>query len=444
MADAQRIVVVGGGFGGLRAAQRLARLDDAVEITLIDRVNHHVFQPLLYQVATGILSPGQIAPALRSLFRRKPNVRVVLGEVTGFDLVERTVSATVPEDLVLPYDSLIVAAGSTGSYFGHDEWAADAPGLKSLDDAQRIRTRVLAAYELAEIAPDDASRRPWLTFVVVGAGPTGVELCGQFAFLSRKTLAGQFRTFDSRQARVVLLDAGPAVLPTFPEKLGRAAARELERQGVEIRLSAKATDIDETGITITGPGGEERIATHTVVWAAGVTASPLARALGEQSGAALDRAGRLAVALDLSLSGHPEVFAIGDMVHVEGVPGVAQGALQEGAYVADVLTRRIRGRSAPAPFRYRNKGNLAVVGRSWAVADIHGFKLSGRLAWLVWAFVHIAFLVGWQNRLETVRRWLWDLISLNRHERLISTVSLVQEEEARVELERTLRRARRG
>ena len=343
MADAQRIVIVGGGFGGLRAAQRLARLGDAVEITLIDRVNHHVFQPLLYQVATGILSPGQIAPALRSLFRRRPNVRVVLGEVTGFDLAARTVTATVPEDFELPYDSLVVAAGSTGSYFGHDEWAPDAPGLKSLDDAQRIRTRVLAAYELAEIAPDDASRLPWLTFVVVGAGPTGVELCGQFEFLSRKTLAGQFRTFDSRQARVILLDAGPAVLPSFPEKLRRAAARELERQGVEIRLSAKATSIDETGITVSGPDGDERIATHTVVWAAGVTASPLARPLGDQSGAALDRSGRLTVGPDLSLPGHPEVFAIGDMVHVDNVPGVAQGALQEGAYVADVLTRRIRG-----------------------------------------------------------------------------------------------------
>ena len=422
-----RVVVIGGGFAGLRAAQRVAREGDRVQVTLIDRTNHHVFQPLLYQVATGILSPGQIAPALRTLFTRRPNVRVVLGEVIDIDVAGQTVVARDGIDVPFAYDTLVVAAGAGQSYFGHDEWQDVAPGLKTIEDAEHIRSRVLGAYEVAELLPEQAERSPWLTFVVVGAGPTGVELCGQFAFLSRHTLAGQFRRFQSRDARVVLLDAGPAVLPAFPERLQRRAAGELERMGVEIRLSTSATGIDRDGIDVQGPEGPARIESHTVIWAAGVRASPLAGLLAAQTGAATDRAGRLSVNGDLTLPGHAMVFAIGDLAAVPGVPGVAQAALQEGSYAADVIRARLHGRRLPAPFRYRDKGSMAVVGRSWAVADIKGIPLAGRLAWMVWAVVHITFLVGWQNRLETVRRWFWDLISLNRHERLVSTDELLSE-----------------
>jgi NADH dehydrogenase len=422
-----RVVIVGGGFAGLRAAQRLAREGDRVQVTLIDRTNHHVFQPLLYQVATGILSPGQIAPALRTLFTRRPNVRVVLGEVTRLDLTGRRVIARDGIDVPFVYDTLVVAAGAGQSYFGHDEWHDVAPGLKTIEDAEHIRARVLGAYEVAELLPQDAERSPWLTFVVVGAGPTGVELCGQFAFLARHTLAGQFRRFQSRDARVVLLDAGPAVLPAFPPRLQRRAAAELQRMGVEIRLSTSATSIDRAGIEVDGPNGRERIDARTVIWAAGVRASHLADQLADQTGAEADRSGRLTVNGDLTLPGHPEVFALGDLAAVPGAPGVAQAALQEGSYAAGVIRARLHGRTPPGPFRYRDKGSMAVVGRSWAVAYIKGIPLAGRMAWLVWAVVHITFLVGWQNRLETVRRWLWDLISLNRHERLVSTDELLAE-----------------
>ncbi|HET6850203.1 MAG TPA: NAD(P)/FAD-dependent oxidoreductase [Gaiellales bacterium] len=422
-----RVVVVGGGFAGLRVAQRVAREGDRVQVTLIDRTNHHVFQPLLYQVATGILSPGQIAPALRTLFVRRPNVRVVLGEVTGIDVAGRVVTARDGVDVPFAYDTLVVAAGAGQSYFGHDEWHDAAPGLKTIEDAEHIRSRVLGAYEVAELLPPEADRSAWLTFVVVGAGPTGVELCGQFAFLAQHTLAGQFRRFQSRDARVVLLDAGPAVLPEFRPRLQQRAARELERMGVEIRLSTAATGIDRQGIDVRGPHGPDRIEARTVIWAAGVRASPLAAQLAEQTGTAADRAGRLAVGGDLTLPGHPELFAVGDLAAVPGVPGVAQAALQEGSYAAAVIRARLHGHRAPSPFRYRDKGSMAVVGRSWAVADIKGIPLAGRAAWMVWAVVHITFLVGWQNRLETVRRWLWDLISLNRHERLVSTDELTSE-----------------
>jgi NADH dehydrogenase len=422
-----RVVIVGGGFAGLRAAQRLAREGDRVQVTLIDRTNHHVFQPLLYQVATGILSPGQIAPALRTLFTRRPNVRVVLGEVTRLDLTGRRVIARDGIDVPFVYDTLVVAAGAGQSYFGHDEWHDVAPGLKTIEDAEHIRARVLGAYEVAELLPQDAERSPWLTFVVVGAGPTGVELCGQFAFLARHTLAGQFRRFQSRDARVVLLDAGPAVLPAFPPRLQRRAAAELQRMGVEIRLSTSATSIDRAGIEVDGPNGRERIDARTVIWAAGVRASHLADQLADQTGAEADRSGRLRVNGDLTLPGYPEVFALGDLAAVPGAPGVAQAALQEGSYAAGVIRARLHGRTPPGPFRYRDKGSMAVVGRSWAVAYIKGIPLAGRMAWLVWAVVHITFLVGWQNRLETVRRWLWDLISLNRHERLVSTDELLAE-----------------
>jgi NADH dehydrogenase len=433
--------VIGGGFGGLKVARRLARRD--LDITLVDRVNHHLFQPLLYQVGTGILTGGQIAPPLRDLFVERANVRVMLAEVETIDLRARTVSALAAGRLTLPYDMLVVAAGAGESYFGHDEWEQDAPGMKSLDDALRIRTRILSAFEVAETSVDGAEREAWLTFVIVGAGPTGVELAGQIAYLSRHTLAGHYRAIRSEDARIVLLDAGPSVLPSFPERLRDKTAAELRRAGIEIRVSSAATGVDAHGIDLRGPAGPERIEAHTVLWAAGVEASPLARVLAQASGAALDGSGRVSVGADLTLRDHPEVFAIGDMVVLEGVPGVAQAALQEGAYVAKVIAARLDGKSAPPPFRYRDKGSMAIVGRSWAVADIKGLQLAGRVAWVIWAVVHIAFLVDWQKRLEIVRRWFWEFLTQDRHERVISAVSLLPAELAREELAMARRRTAR-
>jgi NADH dehydrogenase len=429
----QHIVVIGGGFGGLRVVQRLARHD--VDITLIDRRNHHLFQPLLYQVSTGILSGGQIAPALRDLFVGRDNVRVLLGEVTAFDLEARTVTASAAHEVKLHYDTLVVAAGAGDSYFGHDEWERDAPGMKSLDDAFRVRTRILSAFELAETSQDEADREAWLTFVIVGAGPTGVELAGQLAFLSRHTLVDHYRAIRSQDARIVLLDATASVLPSFRERLRRKADAELRRVGIEIHTDTTATSIDAHGLNVSGPAGEVRIESRTVLWAAGVSASPLAGLLAAASGTEVDRSGRLLSAPDLALPGHPEVFAIGDMVAIEGVPGVAQAALQEGAYVAELLARRFAGKSPPAPFTYRDKGSMAIVGRSWAVADTNGLQLAGRAAWLIWALVHIAFLVDWQKRFEIMRRWFWEFVTQGRQERVISAVSLLPEDLARAELE---------
>ncbi len=441
-AGRHRVVIVGGGFGGLKAARKLARHD--VSVTLVDRVNHHLFQPLLYQVSTGILAGSQIAPALRDVFVGAQNVRVILAEVRGIDLQARTVAATAASELSLPYDTLIVAAGARDSYFGHDDWERDAPGMKSLDDAYRIRTRILSAFEQAETIEAGSERDAYLTFVIVGAGPTGVELAGQLAYLSRHTLKNHYRAIRSEDARIVLLDAEPNVLPSFPERLRAKTAAQLRRVGVEVLVATRATSIDEHGIELSGPDGDARIASHTVLWAAGVRASALAAQLAGASGAPLDKLGRLEVAGDLSLPGHPEVFAIGDMIAIDGVPGVAQAALQEGAYVAGVVGSRLAGRSAPPPFRYRDKGNLAIVGRSWAVADIRGLQLTGFLAWLVWAGVHIAFLVDWQKRLEVIRRWFWEFLTQQRHERLISAVSLLPDDLARSELESAQRRRSRG
>ena len=436
-----RVVVIGGGFGGLKAARRLARRD--VDITLVDRVNHHLFQPLLYQVSTGILAGSQIAPALRDVFVGHDNVRVVLAEVHAIDLDARTVAATAAHEITLPYDTLVVAAGALDSYFGHDDWERDAPGMKSLDDAYRIRTRILAAFEHAETTEPGLDRDAYMTFVLVGAGPTGVELAGQLAYLSRHTLKGHYRAIRSEDARIVLLDALDSVLPSFPERLRRRTEAELRRVGVDVRVLTRATAIDAHGLEISGPGGVERIEAHTVLWAAGVSASPLAGLLARATGADLDRLGRIEVAADLTLPGHPEVFAIGDMIALGDVPGVAQAALQEGAYAADVIARRLAGRPAPPPFRYRDKGNLAIVGRSWAVADIRGLQLTGLLAWMIWAGVHIAFLVDWQKRLEVIRRWFWEFLTQHRHERLISAVSLLPDELARAELEGVRRRRAR-
>ncbi|HEX6903839.1 MAG TPA: NAD(P)/FAD-dependent oxidoreductase [Thermoanaerobaculia bacterium] len=429
-----RVVIVGGGFGGVRAAKALSRIP-GVEITLVDRTNHHLFQPLLYQVATGVLSPGQVAPALRSLFRRRRGVRVLLAEVRSFDLQNRIVHAISEHDLELPYDTLIVAAGATHSYFGHDEWSQFAPGMKTLDDANRLRTRILSAFELAEQAENDAERDAWLTFAIVGAGPTGVELAGQVAVLARRILRDEYRTIDTNRARILLLDAVPTVLGPFPEKLRKRAERDLRDMGVEPQLGAMVVNIDEDGLDVKEGDVTRRIHAKTVVWAAGVKASPLAAALAQGAGGDVDRAGRLMVDPDLTLPGHSEVFAIGDMIALKDVPGTAQPAIQEGKYVARVVAARLAGKPAPPPFEYNDLGTMAVIGRTRAVAEIFGWKVAGFLAFLIWGVIHLAYLIGWGNRFEAVVRWMWTILARNRRERLISIVSLVPEETARAEIE---------
>ena len=425
-ADARhRVVIIGGGFGGVKAAQKLRHAP--VDITLVDRTNHHLFQPLLYQVATGVLSPGQIAPALRSMFRRQRNVEVLLAETEGFDLERRIVHLSAEHAVELPYDSLIVAAGATHSYFGHEEWARFAPGVKSLDDAQHVRSRILLAFELAEQATDEAERDALMTFVVVGAGPTGVELAGQLAILSRRVLTYDYRRIDPARARIIQIDGTDSVLGTFAPPLREHAKHDLRELGVDVQLGTTAIDVDDQSITVRSKdGSERRIPTRTVLWAAGVQASPLTKALAEASGTKLDldRAGRLTVEQDLSLPGHPEVFAIGDMVALEGVPGVAPAAIQQGAYVGHVVRRRARGRERHRRFHYIDKGTVATIGRTRAVAQIWKINLSGFPAFVIWAGVHLTYLVGWGNRYEAVTRWMWTLAARNRRERLISVDSL--------------------
>ncbi len=420
-----RVVIVGGGFGGVKAAKLLSRAD--VDVTLVDRTNHHLFQPLLYQVATGVLSPGQIAPALRAMFRRQLNVRVLLANVTELDLDRRVVHASAAHELELPYDTLIVAAGATHSYFGHPEWAELAPGIKSLQDALHVRSRILGAFELAEQADSDAERDARMTFVVVGGGPTGVELAGQLAILSRRVLERDYRRIDPALARIVLVDGADAVLPAFAERLGEQARHDLTALGVEVALGEMAVSVDRHGIELAKGGARRRIEARTVLWAAGVQASPLARMLGEATGAQVDPAGRVAVTEDLSLPGHPEVFAIGDMIGAEGLPGVAPAAIQAGAYVAKLVTRRLRGRSKRR-FHYIDKGTVATIGRTRAVAQVSFVRLWGLPAFVIWGVVHLAYLVGWGNRYEAIARWMWTLAARNRRERLISIRTAVADD----------------
>jgi NADH:ubiquinone reductase (H+-translocating) len=379
-----RVVVVGGGFGGLPACRFLGRLP--VDVTLIDRRSHHLFQPLLYQVATGILSTGQIAPQLRHVLRSHPNVRVELGEVTGFDLAARVVQTTRGPfgSVDVPYDSLIVAAGVTQSYFGHDELALFAPGMKTIDDAQELRRRIFGAFEMAETATDPTEQQQWLTIVVVGAGPTGVELAGQIRELATRSLRREFRTFDPASVRVLLMDGGDEPLAAFGDDLSKKAARQLEALGVELRMGTRVTDIDSFGVEVKTPTGTERIAARTVVWAAGVLASPLASKLAEATGADVDRAGRLEVLPDLTLPGHPEVFAVGDMVTLNHLPGVAEVAMQGSLHAANTIARRLRGDSKAKPFKYRDLGSVATIGRFRAIVSIRRLRLSGFPAWVVW------------------------------------------------------------
>lgn len=412
MPDARpHIVILGGGFGGLSATRALARAP--AHITLVDRHNHHLFQPLLYQVATAGLSAPSIAAPLRQILRHQRNVTVLMDEVTGIDLAQRRVQLTRER---LDYDCLVVATGAMHAYFGHDDWAANAPGLKSLDDALAIRRRVLTAFERAEQEDDPARRQAWLNFVVVGGGATGVELAGTLAEIARHTLTGEFRRAQPRSANILLVEAGSRVLAAFDPALSAKAQRQLEHLGVQVCLGHAVTVVDGEGVTL----GEERIAARTVLWAAGVAASPLGRSLD----APLDRAGRVIVQSDLSLPGHPEVFVLGDLASVqqEGrpVPGVAPAAKQMGQHVGRLITARLRGDTRAMPFRYRDAGSLATIGRMAAVAQFGKLRLSGLLAWWVWLGAHIWFLIGFRNRLVVLLDWAMAYWSQARHARIIT------------------------
>jgi NADH:ubiquinone reductase (H+-translocating) len=425
-----RVAIVGGGFGGLQAAKHLAGAP--VELTLIDRRNFHLFQPLTYQVATGALSPAEVCYPLREIFKRQENVRVMLAEVTGFDLEGRRIEVT-PEAGDLPpeslgYDTLIVAGGSRYSYFGHDDWRSAAPEVKSLESALAARARLLSAFEAAEMETDNEERRrALLTFVVVGAGPTGVEMAGQIAELARSTLPSNFHSIDPDESRVLLVEAADRVLTTFPPSLSQRAASSLERLGVTPVVAHTVTEIEDGSVTIEDPaGGSKTIPAGNVIWAAGVTASPLAGELADRCGAELDRAGRIAVEPDLTLPGHPEVFALGDMVRVRGsdgelqqLPGVAPVAMQQGDHAGQSIRRRLSGKDAE-PFRYRDKGNLATIGRAAAVADLHVVRLSGFPAWVTWLVIHLWYLAGFQNRLLVMIRWSISFFTRGRGARLIT------------------------
>jgi NADH dehydrogenase len=414
-----RVVVIGSGFGGLFAAQALRKAP--VDITLVAKTAHHLFQPLLYQVATGILSEGEIAPATREILRRQQNARVVLGEVTDIDLTARTVTSTIlGRTTVHAYDELVVAAGAGQSYFGNDRFAEFAPGMKSIDDALELRGRIFGAFELAELAEDQAEVDRLLTFVIVGAGPTGVEMAGQIAELAHRTLRRDFRHIDPTTARVVLLDAAPAILPSFGEKLGDRARRQLNQNGVEVQLGAMVTDVDANGIEIkdASSGEVRRISAATKIWAAGVQASSLGRILGEQSGADVDRAGRISVQPDLTLPGHPEVHVVGDMMALNKLPGVAQVAIQGGRYAADQIKRRLDGRAPLGAFEYHDKGSMATISRFHAVADVGKLKFEGFFAWVMWLVVHLFYIVGFKSRLTTVLHWLVSFLGRGRAERV--------------------------
>ena len=412
-------MVVGGGFGGLPACRFLGR--QPVDVVLLDRRNHHLFQPLLYHVATGILSEGQIAVPLRDTLQRYDNIRVELAEVTGFDLERRVVFAASPlhDSVEVPYDSLIVAAGVSQSYFGHDELALFAPGMKTIDDAIELRRRIFGAFEMAEVTTDPAEKQAWLTIVVVGAGPTGVEIAGQVRELAVRCLRRNFRTFDPATIRVLLMDGGKEPLATFGHRLSARATTALEKLGVELHMGSRVTGIDANGVDVETSAGTERIAAHVVVWAAGVQASPLAAMLADASGADTDRSGRVATLPDLTIPGHPEVFAVGDMVTLDGLPGVAEVAMQGSLHAANTIVRRLDDRPT-RPFKYRDLGSVAAIGRFRAICSFRGLRLSGFPAWIVWLVVHLTFLNGFGNRVGALARWFWAMVGRRRHERIFS------------------------
>lgn len=419
MADQHKVVIIGGGFGGLSAAQKLKHAP--VEITLIDRHNYHLFQPLLYQVATGSLSPANVAGPLRQVLHKQKNTKVLLGEAVHIDAAKRRV---ILSDGFLDYDTLIVATGAMHQYFGHDEWAEFAPGLKNIDDATAMRRRILLAFEAAEREQNPEKLRAWMTFVIVGAGPTGAELAGALGEIAHDTLVHDFRDIDSTQTRIILVEGADRPLPAYPPKLSEAARRMLTRLGVTVRTGAMVTDVRADGVTIREGDHTEVIPTRTILWAAGVLASPLGRILSKEAGATLDRFGRVIVEPDMSIAAHPEIFVIGDLAnfsHQTGqpLPGVAQPAIQQGTYVAKLIRARLAGKKLP-PFHYFDKGNLATIGRGAAVADLNWLRLSGWPAWLIWVFVHLLYIIQFQNRLLVMLQWAWLYITFDRSARLIT------------------------
>ena len=424
MADAHRVVILGGGFGGLSAARRLKRAP--VEVTLIDRCNYHLFQPLLYQVATGSLSPANIASPLRNILKNQGNTRVLLAEATHIDVAQHRV---ILKDGAVDYDTLIVATGSSHQYFGHDEWERFAPGLKTIDDATAMRRRILLAFEAAERESDPEKLRAWMTFVIVGGGPTGAELAGALGEIANDTLRHDFRRIDPSQTRIILVEGTERVLPSYPRQLSKAAQEMLERLKVTVRTGALVTNVQEHSVTIREGDHTEDIPTRTILWAAGVLSSPLGRILADQTGAPVDKAGRIIVEPDLTVPGHPEIFVIGDLAnysHQTGkpLPGVAPPAIQEGHYVAKVIPRRMLGAEAPAPFHYFDMGNLATIGRGAAVADLNWLKLSGWPAWLIWVLIHLLNIVQFQNRLLIFLQWGWLYLTYDRSARLITGENL--------------------
>jgi len=419
MPDRHRVVILGGGFGGLGAALKLRHAP--VDVTLIDRCNYHLFQPLLYQVATGSLSPANISSPLRNILKRQKNTRVLLAEATDIDVRNRRV---VLSDGAVEYDTLVVATGSSHQYFGHEEWEKYAPGLKTIEDATDMRRRILLAFETAERETDPEKLRALMTFVIVGGGPTGVELAGALAEIANDTLKRDFRSIDPSQARIILIEGGDRILPAYPPKLSAAARRMVEGLGVTVRTGALVTNVQKESVTVRTGDASEIIATRTILWAAGVLASPLGNAIARDTGAPADKMGRVIVEPDLTVPEHPEIFVIGDLANFshqgdKPLPGVAQPAIQEGDYVARTIIRRLRGERIE-PFRYFDKGNLAVIGRGAAVADLNWLRLSGLPAWLIWIFVHLLYIVEFQNRMLIFVQWAWFYFNYDRSARLIT------------------------
>jgi NADH:ubiquinone reductase (H+-translocating) len=415
------VVIVGGGFGGLRAAQALRSA--RVDVTLIDRRNYHLFQPLLYQVATGSLSPGEISAPLRSVFSRQKNTRVLLGEVVDLDPVSKRV--VLADGASIEYDSLIVAAGSQTFYYGHDAWRQWAPGMKSIEEATNIRHKILYAFEVAERVTDPVHRRAWLTFVIVGAGATGVELAGAIGEIARQTLRNDFRSIRPEEAEIILLDGAPRVLPPFPEDLSEKAAHSLARLGVEVKNGVIVKDIDGEGLTMQTHDGSQRLNARTVIWAGGVTVSTLGRTVAKRTNAETDRGGRIKVNPDLTVPNYPDIYVIGDLALLAGengkpLPGVAQVAMQQGTYVAKAIARKLGGETEIKPFKYFDKGDMAVIGRWAAVANIFGLHLSGFVAWPIWAFIHLMYLVQFQSRILVFIQWAIQDLTFNRGARLIT------------------------
>ncbi|EFV13959.1 NAD(P)/FAD-dependent oxidoreductase [Segniliparus rugosus] len=432
-----RVVVIGSGFGGINVVQSLEKAP--VQITLIAKTTHHLFQPLLYQVATGILSEGEIAPPTRLILAKQKNAKVLLGDVEQIDTASKTVVSRIagsrrrPATVVTtPYDTLVIAAGADQSYFGNDHFSEFAPGMKTIDDALELRGRIVGAFELAEATNDPVEQERALTFVVVGAGPTGVEVAGQIAELAHRTFKGAFKNIDARQARIILLDGAPAVLPPMGKKLGEKAQKHLEKIGVEVRLDAIVVDVDQDGVTYKDKAGAlHTIATKCKVWSAGVAASPLGKQLAAQTGVELDRAGRVVVDKDLSVPGHPDIFVVGDMASVPGVPGMAQGAIQGGKHAAKMIKGDFKGEPRK-PFKYLDKGSMSTISRFSAVAKVWKFEFSGFIAWVLWLFIHLYYLVGFKNRVTTIFSWLGAFITPGRaqltitHQQIQARIALLE------------------